>query len=337
MRKEATIEQWKELYEVATRIKEMKPWNKFWDLDIIGIREGNEEDTTFYSILGHGGDCYGIVVYEGYEGLNDFMMLTMQEQLNLPTDYVMFSQNNLTCYWGNREELTDKQRKNIKEMGYKYRGKNQWLYFLSFEAGYYPYNLNQDEVIRMTNYFLNLELALRQYESVQVDVDFENGEMYYFEFGEDKESWNFGAKVLPFSSFQFGNLIITDEELMADLQKVSKCNAVLEADIAILGVSVNDKKYKRPANPATCMIADAESGMMLKCELQQPEDDTIVSLAEALIGFIFQYGAPKEVRVSNVLVEAGVEQICQICGIKLRRVKNLPIIEEFREGMRRFM
>ena len=51
MRKEATIEQWKELYEAATRIKEMKPWNKFWDLDIIGIREGNEEDTTFYSIL----------------------------------------------------------------------------------------------------------------------------------------------------------------------------------------------------------------------------------------------------------------------------------------------
>ena len=81
MRKEATIEQWKELYEVATRIKDMKPWNKFWDLDIIGIREGNEEDTTFYSILGHGGDCYGIVVYEGYDGLNDFMMLTMQEHL----------------------------------------------------------------------------------------------------------------------------------------------------------------------------------------------------------------------------------------------------------------
>ena len=49
--------------------------------------------------------------------------------------------------------------------------------FSSFEAGYYPYNLNQDEVIRMTNYFLNLELALQQYESVQVDVDFEKGEM----------------------------------------------------------------------------------------------------------------------------------------------------------------
>ena len=35
MRKEATIEQWKELYESATRLKSMKPWETFWDLDII--------------------------------------------------------------------------------------------------------------------------------------------------------------------------------------------------------------------------------------------------------------------------------------------------------------
>ena len=85
------------------------------------------------------------------------------------------------------------------------------------------------------------------------------------------------------------------------------------------------------------MIADASSGLMLKCELQEPDDDVIVSLVEELTGFIFQYGAPKEVRVSNVLVEAGLEQICQMCDIKLKRVKKLRAIEEFREGMRHFM
>lgn len=161
--------------------------------------------------------------------------------------------------------------------------------------------------------------------------------MYYFEFGADKKTWNFGAKPLPFTSFQFGNLIITDDELLEELAKVPKCNAILEADIAIFGVSVNDKKFKRPANPATCMIADAASGIMLKCELQEPEDDVIVSLAEELVGFIFQYGAPKEIRVSNILIEAGLEQICQTCKIKLRRVRKLQAIEEFREGMRQLM
>ncbi len=337
MRKEATLEQWKELYEVATRLKEMKPWEKFWDMDIIGIQEGAEEDAAFYSILGRGGDCYGIVVYEGYEGLNDFMMLTMQEQLNLPVDYVMFSQKNLACYWGNREELTEKQRKNIKEMGYKYRGKNQWLYFLSFEPGYYPYNLDQDEVIRMTNHLSNLELALQHYESVQVDVNFENGEMYYLEFGKDKKTWKFGSKPLPFTLFQFGNLIITDEELLSDLKDVPKCDIILEADIAVLGISVKDKKFDRPQNPVAYLLADATSGLMLKFDLQEPDDDAIVSLAEELVGFIFQCGAPKEIRVSNILVEAGLEQICQTCGIKLRRVKKLQAIEEFREGMKQFM
>ena len=58
------------------------------------------------------------------------MMLTMQEQLNLATDYVMFSQNNLTCYWGNREESTNKQRKNIKEMGYNTEERtNGYIFF----------------------------------------------------------------------------------------------------------------------------------------------------------------------------------------------------------------
>ena len=64
MRQEASLEQWKVLYEAATRIKELKPWEKFWDMDLIGICSGDEEDTVFYSILGRGGDCYGIAVYD---------------------------------------------------------------------------------------------------------------------------------------------------------------------------------------------------------------------------------------------------------------------------------
>jgi hypothetical protein len=52
MRKEASLEQWKVLYEAATCIKELKPWEMFWDMDLIAIRNGAEEDTVFFSILG---------------------------------------------------------------------------------------------------------------------------------------------------------------------------------------------------------------------------------------------------------------------------------------------
>lgn len=336
MRKEASLEQWKVLYEAATRIKELKPWEKFWDMDLIGVRNGAEEDTIFYSILGRGGDCYGIVVYEGYEGLNSFLMLTMQKSMNLKPEYAMFNQRNLACYWGNRAELTDKQRKIIKDLGYSYRGKNQWLYFLSFEPGYYPYNMDEAEVLRMSTYLQDLELALRYYDKTDIEVDFEQGNMFLLSFGKDKKTWNFGEEPLPFTAFQFENLIITDDELLSNMKKAPGCDAVLEADVAILGASVADKKYDRPANPALPLLGDAETGTILKFEMLQPDDDPVVMLAEIVIGFIFQYGRPKEIRVSNVIVEAGLEQICDVCSIRLRRVKRLQSLEEFIQEMQRF-
>lgn len=336
MRIEATSEQWKDLYEVTTRIKELKPWEKFWDMDLIGVIKDDDEDSVFYSILGRGGDCYGIAVYEGFEGLNSFLMLTMQQSMNLSTEYAMFNQKNLTCYWGNRDELSDKQRKMIKELGYTYRGKNQWLYFLSFEPGYYPYNMDTDEVLRMTEYMRNLERALKCYEQETEGVDFEHGNMYHIMLDEENEIISTGEMPLPFTSFQFGNLLITDEKLLSDLAKVPKCNAVLEADVLALGASVNDKKYDRPANPALSLLGDANSGAVIKFEMLEPEDDAIVMLAEILIGFIFQFGTPKEVRVTNVIVEAGLEQICDVCKIKLRRVKRLPGLDEFKYRLGRF-
>ena len=336
MRKEATLEQWKSLYEAATRIKGLKPWDRFWDMDLIGIRYGKDEETVFFSILGRGGDCYGITIYEGYKGLNSFLMLTMQESMNLSVEYVMNKQSALTCYWGNREELTDKQRKIIKELGYSYRGKNQWLYFLSFEPGYYPYNLDAEEVQRMSEYLCDLELALNCYDNADIDVDFEKGNMFLLSFGEGKKSWSFGAMPLPFTAYAFGNLIITDEDLLAELSKAKKCKAILEADVATLHAKVDEKKYGRPSNPSIPVLLDAESEMVINFQMSEPDDDPLAMLAEMLIDFILQYGAPKEIRVSNVIIEAALEHVCDTCKIKLRRVKSLPALEEFNYGMRRF-
>lgn len=336
MRKEALLEQWKVLYETATRIKELRPWEKFYDMDLIGLRYGAEEDTIFCSILGRGGTCYGITVYEGYEGLNSLLMIAMQQSMNLSPEYAMSCQKNLTCYWGNREELTDKQRKIIKDLEYSYRGKNQWLYFLSFEPGYWPYQMDAEEVTRMSKYLQYLESALRHYDDIDVKVDFENGNMLLFSVDEEKKASSLEEAPLPFTAFQFRNLIITDEELLADLAEAPKCKAVLEADILVMGAKVTDKKYIRPANPVLALLGDAASGMILHSEMAEPEDDPIAMLAETVIGFIFQYGAPKEIRVSNVIVGAGLEQICDVCGIKLRRIKKLQGLDSFRQSMNRF-
>lgn len=337
MRKEATTEQWKNLYQAATRIHDLKPWELLWDMDIIGIQVGGEpENTVFYSILGKGGDCYGIAVYEGYDAFNSFMMLTMQERMNLSVEYAMMNQRNLTCYWGNREELSAKQREIIKELGYKYRGKNNWLYFVSHEPGYYPYNLNQDEVVRMTAHLENLEKAFICYKESGIQVDFEEGNMFSFVYSEDKKEWLHREEPLPFTCYHFGVLEITDQELLEELSHAPASSLILEADVRPMMVSVADKKYDKPANPVMSILIEAKSGMAISFEMNEPDEDALAGLAEVIVGLILKTGAPKEIRVSNVIIEAALEQICKTCGIKLRRVKSLKGTDRFWTEMRRY-
>lgn len=336
MRKEASLEQWKVLYEAATRIEELKPWDKFWDMDLIGVRNGTEDETTFYCVHGRDGACCGISVYEGFTGLNSFLMLALRQRLNVTAEYAMFYQRNMSCYWGKREDLTERQRKVIKELGYKYRGKNQWLYFQSRKPGYSPYILDEEETLRMAGHLQDLELALRCYEESGVPVSFEKGSMFLLTFEENKTKWHYGEAPLPFAIYQYRNLLIQDEELLTKLRKASDCGAVLEADISILGGTVTDREYDRPMNPALALLGDASSETILKFGMLKPEDNPTVKLAEMVVEFILQHGAPKEIRVSNVIIEAGLEQLCNICGIRLCRAERLPVLEAFAQSMKRF-
>lgn len=337
MRTEATIEQWKNLYEAATRLRLLEPWELLWDMDIIGVRVGEKpENTVFYSILGKGGECYGIAVYEGYDAFNTFLMLTMKEQMNLSVEYAMLNQKNLTCYWGNREELSARQREIIKELGYKYRGRNQWLYFQSFEPGYIPYNLSQDEVLRMTEHLKDLETAFSCYKASGIQVAFDQGKMFSFIYGPDRRTWSFGEEPLPFTSYNFKSLIITDEELLRELSKTPRGKYILEADIRPMGATVSDKKYEKPVSPVMSILTEARTGLVFGCGMNGPHEDEKVSLADSVIELIFKTGAPKEIRVSNIIVEAALEQLCGVCGIKLRRVKHLRGIDEFCMSMRQF-
>ena len=336
MRQEAMLDEWRDLYAVVTRIKALQPWEHLWDMDLIALSDG--EETAYISVLGRNGECFGLSVYEGLEGLNDFMLMTLQEKMNLAPTYVMYSQNSLTCYWGNREELSKEQRNIIKELGYSYRGKNQWLYFMSYAEGYYPYNLDREEVIRMTRYMTLLEEALIAYYkfSENEKVPFEEEKLFAYSI-DSTGAKHWGIEEVPFTSYQYLNLIIEDEELLEELNQVNKTNIILEADTSYLGVCVNDPQYIRPANPALCLIADSIQECIIKADMVQPEEDAFVALAENVIGFILTYGAPKEIRVSNILVEAVLEQICQVTKTKLRRVKKLPILTDFMENAKQFM
>lgn len=74
--------------------------------------------------------------------------------------------------------------------------------------------------------------------------------------------------------------------------------------------------------------------MIMRADMIDPEEDAGVYLAETIAGFITAFGAPKEIRVTNVIVASFLEDICSAAGIRLRRVKRLPEMDDFWKAMR---
>lgn len=147
MRKEATLDQWKELYEVTLNLKALEPWKYLSSADLAAIMLQGAEEPVFMSVMGMLGDCYGVCMYEGMEGYYDFDMVARAGGGDgLPVYYAMMEQSSVVWYCGDREEVPEEQKKVIRELGLKFRGKGQWQYFLSFEKGYAPYTPDAREV-----------------------------------------------------------------------------------------------------------------------------------------------------------------------------------------------
>lgn len=333
MAQETLLEEWGKLYEITSRIKERAPWEEFWEMDLIGIQGEEGKKPVFFNILGKEGNGYGIVVYEGYEGLNDFFLLLEREKLNVSAEYVLFSQNCLAAYWGSREDMGEEQRQIIKDLGYKYYGKDQWLYFMSHGKGYFPYILNPGEIKRMTEYLALLEHALDWWDQNPVSVDFEHGNIYLYFYDKKQENWVGKEQTLPFANYQISYLELKDENLIAELKQARRGNYRLEAELSFSSMLEKEKTKGRTLNRKMCLLADADSGRMLKADLMEQEAQAEEWLIQYVVDFTLGQGAPEEILVSNGIVAAILEQVCGLAGIKITQVKELPAITGFLAGL----
>ena len=50
MRKEASLDMWKTLYNLTDELKALEPWKDLSDLDFIGIQENGREEPVFVSM-----------------------------------------------------------------------------------------------------------------------------------------------------------------------------------------------------------------------------------------------------------------------------------------------
>lgn len=332
-RNEATLEEWRDLYQLATFIGEMAPWEQFADVDLISVRFSEQSEPVYCSILGNARNTFGVVFYEGEKGLEDFIIMMDHQQIIVPSDYAMLRQTNLICFWGDRRELSPKQLKIIKDLGYKYRGKNSWLYFMSNRVGFYPFMPDREEVLKLTRFISGLIAALEYQKTYQLKIKFDQGELFDFIWDEVTEKRKGAAAKIPFHGFSMEQIQVGDMQLVSKLKKTRNTAAILEVDLIYLLSPIEDKEHGRPLNPQLIIFADHKTGAILKAEVCELKNDPEEALFQAVIDLILDHGKPRKILVRNRFVHSLIGDVCRVSGIDLTLQENLESIENFTGGL----
>lgn len=327
MIKRASLEQWKELFEVTLRIRDLKPWEYLWDMDLIAIQDDTDMETAYCSIMGHGGACSGITVYMGEEGIKDFNMILLAEETDLPIRYIMYEHSSLTCYFGDREEVPPEQKKAMKELGLRFRGKGNWPYFLSYKKRYAPHTPDAEEVGCLINIYHHLYLALKQIREEQLGRFLQDDMILKYFYDKTSGTWKIEKEERPRLEHEYPLAELTDDVLKRRLKKRPKTSADISIDFTYLNATVTDKKYERPVNPLLMLAVDNESYEIIEMRMLEPDVSEIDAVFNFFIDFVLNNGKMRVIRARNPWVISALQLICEYCDVCLS-ADDLEMMDE---------
>jgi hypothetical protein len=336
-----TQEEWRKLYALMPRVKELAPWEWMAELDVFGVQEPESGEYGFVSIMGQLGEHFAVALYPGAEGLSKFWHLhdlgpdmTVQDIMETPQ---------LQASWEDRKALTDKDRTVIKDLGLKFRGHNAWPQFRSYRPGYFPWYIEAQEARWLT-------LALEQLLDVAprfkdnndlldpnpdeplylMRVPTKNGDTleWHDEIIEvtDPEPVNLEVMIHPGSLEHLKTLPLRDETVEIDL-------FMLESPV--------QERGERPQFPYGLMLVHSGSGQILGFEMLRAEPDMHdmwsavplhVGMRLASVGM-----RPGLIVVQNHLIGTLLQPLANELGLKIRSVPYLPALEAAKSAMWGFM
>jgi len=330
-----TEEQLKELYQAASDFKQVQPWKWLYDADVICVENPKDKTMGYCSVMGRAGEHYALGVYLGDAGIYGFYYL-MENADTMPSYQALHYQNCLMCSFEDRDLLTNDDRKQIKNLGLSFRGRNAWPMFRRFEPGYHPWYINKEECIFLTHALRQTLFVAKGVMSGQLKIDMEHGKtiLRYSEEKDGNLEWYSKEIQLAIPTVLYKPVEINDDVLIQKIKKAGSMGSVsLQADIRYMPSPIQEHKDERPYFPRVFILAERKSGLIIDFEVYQSiRDDANVALNK-LISMCLEKGAPKEIQVSSEAMVAILGDFCRKTGIKLKIVKNLSAIDQMIEEM----
>jgi Domain of unknown function (DUF6930) len=333
-----TIEEWGRLYAAAGRVKEMAPWKWMMEDNVFGVRNPERDEVGFVSVMGSGGEHFGLGLYQGAVALYDF--LALREADSVETERLLEIPQLQASFEG-RGRLEKEDRDTIKNLGLKFRGANSWPLFRNYAPGMFPWFLTSSEARFLTT---ALEQLLDVAPRVRDDEDLLLGE-------EDDEFlvrvprvenarlvWEDKIMRLPEPELKKAAPAPLDPQLLESLKQLPEVTNVIEIGLTMLPMPVREKK-DRPFFPYLLMLVDASSGVILGNDMLQPLPSLDAMRAEfptKVAEHLLRLGVrPLRVAVRTETTARSLAPLADELGIRIKLSPMLPALDEAMEFMGR--
>jgi len=337
--KTPSIQEWKGLYDTAMEFKKIGCWNWMWDSDIFGVQNPINGEIGYCCIMGRAKEYFALVVYLGTEGLEGYLKIQSGE-IHPPSTDILHVQKCLMVSFEDRRYLQKQDFQVINTLGLKFRGRNSWPLFRSYQPGYHPWYLNSEEAKYLT-------MALRQ--AIDVSLRFKNDpkmltppmENQYLVRVPKKERDSLKWEDEWLEPHPLKKVEIIAEPIDANrLERIKRMipyrKGIWEIGFFYFPQPVKEKE-ERPYYPYVILCVEHYSYLILNYHLVKPTEwmpefaEQFLELAENIKCL------PREVLVKREETFKLLEPITSRLGVKLKNVKRLIALEEAQASMSEFL
>ncbi len=335
------LETWRALYDAAIRFKNLAPWEWMDETDIFGVQDPESGRVGFVSIMGKLGEHFGLSAYLDAMALYQYWELAETPSLATPQKLLEIEQ--LTASFENREELTTKDRKVIKKLGLRFRGRKAWPLFRKIIPGYLPWHIEAHDA-RFLMHILEqaILVAQRTREEPELLYPDEDESIEYLirvpRETEDGLVWEDAWREVPPPDEEFP--IYMDFALLEHVRNLPRADATIEMDLFPLRSTVKDDEG-RPFIPYMLMAVDRDSGMILEGRLLSPEPNLWEMQGRIPIYILETFAklgaVPKQILIQSEFLEEFLEMLSEELPLNYQRKRSLRQLESARRALQEFL
>jgi hypothetical protein len=331
-----SISQWKQLYDLMCKLRELAPWEYMYEHNIFAIQFPENGRMGLVSVMGNLGEHYAISVYmdkKGFEGFSQIQKIGYEL-----TPEILLQIPQLQASFEDREMITTADRKILKQLELKFRGKNAWPQFRSYRPGCFPWYLEKEEAQMLIHALEQLlDVAPRFREDPSLLETAEKEQSYLVRVQKDG-TWEDQKSKVNFP-IDPPLKIQMNMDALTELKGMRADNTILEVGLHMMEGAVKDDEFDRPFFPFILMVVEHASGMILGADILAPLpsieemwSNVPAQIVESLAGSF----KPKEIQVKEPLLFQLLSLVGKETGIQIKQASRLPKLAQAMRELEQF-